>query len=65
MEIRGQNLTNEVYKQVVINAPLQGQGFQSTVQSHGTYYDQALDSNTYDDFLGAPRTYGMTLRVKY
>ena len=49
----------------MINAPLQGPGFQSTVQSNGTYYNQALDSNTYDAFLGAPRTYGMTLRVKY
>jgi outer membrane receptor protein involved in Fe transport len=65
VEIWGQNLTDETYKQVVINAPLQGQGFQSTVQPSGTYYNQALDSNTYDAFLGAPRTYGMTLRVKY
>ncbi len=65
VEIWGQNLTDEVYKQVVINAPLQGQGFQSTVQPNGTYYNQALDSNTYDAFLGAPRTYGVTLRLKY
>ncbi len=65
VEIWGQNLTDEVYKQVVINAPLQGTGFQSTVQPNGTYYNAALDSNTYDAFMGAPRTYGMTLRVKY
>lgn len=69
VEIWGQNLTDVLYKQVVINAPLQGSGFQSTVQaggSHpGTYYNSALDSNTYDAFLGAPKTYGMTLRVKY
>lgn len=69
LELWGQNLTDETYRQVVINGPLQGQGFQSTVQtggSHpGTYYDQAKDSNTYDAFLGAPRTYGLTLRVRY
>ena len=65
VEIWGQNLTDQVYKQVVINAPLQGTGFQNTLQSNGTYYNAALDSNTYDAFLGAPRTYGMTLRVKY
>ena len=68
-ELWGQNLTNEVYSQVVFNAPLQGSGFQSTVQttgSHpGTYYNQALDSNTYNAFLGQPRTYGATLRVRY
>ena len=69
VEIWGQNLTNENYKQVVINAPLQGTGFQSTVQTGGTnpgtYYNASLDSNTYDAFLGTPRTYGVTLRVHY
>ncbi|ESQ87170.1 hypothetical protein ABAC460_20580 [Asticcacaulis sp. AC460] len=69
VEVWGQNLTNETYRQVVINAPLQGTGFQSTVQSGGsnpgTYYDAAKDTNTYDAFLGAPKTYGVTLRVRY
>ncbi len=69
MELWAQNLTNENYKQVVLNAPLQGTGFQSTVQSGGsnpgTYYNAALDSNTYDAFLGQPKTYGITLRVHY
>jgi outer membrane receptor protein involved in Fe transport len=69
VELWGQNLTDETYKQVVINAPLQGTGFQQTVQSAGshpgTYYNQAADSNTYDAFLGAPKTYGVTLRVRY
>ncbi|MDC7693740.1 TonB-dependent receptor [Asticcacaulis sp. DXS10W] len=65
LEFWAQNLTDETYKQVVINAPLQGNGFQSTVQPNGTYYNQALDSNTYDAFMGQPRTYGVTLRVKY
>jgi iron complex outermembrane recepter protein len=65
LEFWAQNLTDEVYKQVVINAPLQGSGFQSTVQPNGTFYNPALDTNTYDAFLGAPRTMGVTLRVKY
>lgn len=65
LELWGQNLTDEAYKQVVINAPMQGNGFQSTVQPNGTYYNAALDTNTYDAFMGQPRTYGVTLRVKY
>ena len=68
-ELWGQNLSNVTYKQVAFNGPLQGSGFQSTVQAGGsnpgTYYNSALDSNTYDAFMGAPRTYGVTLRLKY
>ena len=60
-----QNLTDEEYIQVAYNAPLQGSAFQTTVQPNGTYSNPALDTQTYDAFLGAPRTYGMTLRVKY
>ena len=60
-----QNLTDEEYIQVAYNAFLQGSAFQSTVQPNGTYYNPALDSQTYDAFLGAPRTYGATLRYKY
>ncbi|WP_140984812.1 TonB-dependent receptor [Asticcacaulis tiandongensis] len=65
LELWAQNLTDEAYKQVVINAPMQGSGFQPTVQPDGTYYNATLDSNTYDAFMGQPRTYGLTLRVKY
>ena len=65
VELWAQNLTNVNYKQVVLNAPLQGTGFQSTVQPNGSYYNASLDSNTYDAFMGTPKTYGMTLRVKY
>ncbi len=60
-----QNLTDEEYIQVAYNAPLQGSAFQTAVQPNGTYYDPARDSQTYDAFLGAPRTYGATLRFKY
>ena len=65
LDIWAQNLTDEEYKQVAINAPLQGSAFQSTVQPNGTFYDPARDTQTYNAFMGQPRTYGATLRVKY
>lgn len=65
LELWGQNLTDEEYVQVAYNAPLQGSAFQSTVQPNGTYYNPALDTQTYDAYLGQPRTYGATLRIKY
>ncbi len=60
-----QNLTDENYIQVAYNAPLQGGAFQTTVQPNGTFYNPALDTQTYDAFLGQPRTWGATLRFKY
>jgi outer membrane receptor protein involved in Fe transport len=65
LDIWAQNLTDEEYKQVAINAPLQGSAFQTTVQPNGTYFNAALDTQTYNAFMGQPRTYGATLRVKY
>lgn len=64
-EVWGQNLTDEEYVQVAYNAPLQGSAFQSTVQPNGTFYNPAADTQTYDAYLGQPRTYGATLRFKY
>lgn len=60
-----QNLTDKEYVQVVYNAPLQGSAFQGTVQPNGTFYNPALDTQTYDAYLGQPRTYGATLRFRY
>ncbi|WP_339933770.1 TonB-dependent receptor [uncultured Brevundimonas sp.] len=65
VEIWGQNLTDEEYVQVAYNAPLQGSAFQKTVQPNGTYYNPAADTQSYDAFLGQPRTYGVTLRAKF
>jgi len=65
VELWGQNLTDEEYMQVAFNAPLQGTFFQSTVQPNGTFYNPALDTGTYNAFLGAPRTLGVTLRLRY
>jgi outer membrane receptor protein involved in Fe transport len=65
VEVWGQNLTDKEYIQVAYNAPLQGTAFQTTVQPNGTFYNPALDTQTYDAFLGQPRTFGATLRFKY
>ncbi|WP_297800057.1 TonB-dependent receptor [uncultured Brevundimonas sp.] len=65
LELWGQNLTDTEYKQVAINQPLMGSAFQTTVQPNGTFYNPALDTQTYASFLGAPRTYGLTLRLRY
>jgi iron complex outermembrane receptor protein len=68
-EVWGQNLTDKEYIQVGYAAPLQGTAFQSTVQATGayagTFYNPALDTATYDAYLGQPRTYGVTFKVKY
>ncbi|MCD9006360.1 TonB-dependent receptor [Luteimonas sp. XNQY3] len=45
LEFWGQNLTDETYRQVGIDAPIQ--------------------AGSWNAFLGAPRTYGMTLRLRY
>lgn len=61
-ELWAQNLLNEKYMQVAFNGPLQGSSGLSAAQST---YNPALDTITYDAFLGAPRTYGVTLRSKF
>ncbi len=69
LEVWGQNLTDEEYAQVVFNGPLQGSAFQATPTASGPYagsfYNPALDTMTYNAFLGQPRTWGVTLRVRY
>lgn len=62
MELWAQNLLNEKYMQVAFNGPLQGSSGLSATQST---YNAALDTITYDAFLGAPRTYGVTLRSRF
>ena len=61
IELWGQNLTDEEYMQVAFNAPLQGSAFPTNIP----FYDPAFDNQTYNAFLGQPRTYGITLRVEY
>ena len=62
VELWAQNLLNEKYMQVGFNGPLQGSSGLSATQAT---YIPANDTNTYDAFLGAPRTYGVTLRSKF
>ena len=61
----GRNLTNRIIREGVIGGTLQGTGFQTTLQPSGNYYNPALDTNTYDAFLGMPRTYGVTLAAHF
>ena len=52
VELWANNLFDKNYYQVAFNGPFQT--------------DDANDAvSVYDAFLGAPRTYGVTLRVKY
>ena len=62
VELWGQNLLNEKYMQVAFNGTLQGSSGLSATQNT---YVPANDTITYDAFLGAPRTYGVTLRSKF
>ncbi|MFN4287967.1 MAG: TonB-dependent receptor [Brevundimonas sp.] len=59
LDLWGQNLTDVEYYQVVFNAPLQGTAFASIP------YNPATDTQTYNAYLGQPRTWGVTLRVRY
>ena len=67
LDVWAQNLLQEEYTQVGFAAPLQGTAFTNTTtpQANGTYYNQSTDTATYNAYLGAPRTWGVTLKVKY
>ena len=62
VELWGQNLLDQEYKQVAFNGTLQGS---SGLTAANPVYDPAKDTITYDAFLGAPRTYGVTLRSRF
>ena len=62
VELWGQNLLNEKYTQVAFNGFLQGSSGLGATQAT---YVPANDTITYDAFLGAPRTYGVTLRSRF
>jgi outer membrane receptor protein involved in Fe transport len=60
LEVWGQNLLDEQYKQVAFNAPLQGSGTRAGVD-RGFY---PVATNLFGAFLAEPRTFGVTLRGK-
>ncbi|MBU4436191.1 MAG: TonB-dependent receptor, partial [Alphaproteobacteria bacterium] len=62
LELWGQNILDEQYTQVGFNGFLQGS---SGLSATNPTYVPAKDTITYDAFLGAPRTYGVTLRAKF
>lgn len=62
VELWGLNLLDEEYTQVAFNGFLQGS---SGLSATNKVYNPALDTITYDAFLGAPRTYGVTLRSRF
>jgi iron complex outermembrane receptor protein len=62
VELWAQNLFDEEYAQVAFNGFLQGS---SGLSATNAIYNPAADTITYDAFLGAPRTFGLTLRAKY
>lgn len=59
VELWGRNLTDETYAQVAIDAFAQGRraGAGTSLDARGTA--------SYSAFLGAPRTYGITLRTEW
>ena len=54
--------TPKILAKVAFNGFLQGS---SGLSATNKVYSPAADTITYDAFLGAPRTYGMTLRAKF
>ena len=66
LELFGQNLLDEEFYQVVFNQTLQGAAFQTPPAGQVFVpYNPANDTQTYGAFLGQPRTFGVTLRLKY
>ncbi|GGH00231.1 TonB-dependent receptor [Glycocaulis albus] len=63
LELWGRNLTDETYAQVAIDAFAQGR--RGTAGADGGEWTQPRNTASYAAFLGAPRTYGITLRTRF
>jgi iron complex outermembrane recepter protein len=55
IEIFGRNLLDQQYQQVAFDAPLQGAGNRQAL----------INTQTFNAFLGDPRTFGITVRSKF
>ncbi len=60
VELWAQNLLNKNYKQVGFNAPFQGSNSAAQAEAFGLAANQL-----FANFLAEPRTYGLTVRVRY
>ncbi|AZU04551.1 TonB-dependent receptor [Glycocaulis alkaliphilus] len=63
LELWGRNLTDETYAQVAIDAFAQGRRGQAGFDAGE--WTQPRNTASYAAFLGAPRTYGITLRTRF
>lgn len=63
LELWGRNLTDETYAQVAFDAFAQGR--RGTAGADGGEWTQPRNTASYAAFLGAPRTYGVTLRTRF
>lgn len=63
LELWGRNLTDETYAQVAFDAFAQGR--RGTAGMDGGEWTQPRNTASYAAFLGAPRTYGVTLRTRF
>ncbi|MFC4724328.1 TonB-dependent receptor [Glycocaulis abyssi] len=63
LELWGRNLTDETYAQVAFDAFAQGR--RGTAGADGGEWTQPRNTASYAAFLGAPRTYGITLRTRF
>lgn len=63
VELWGRNLTDETYAQVAFDAFAQGR--RGTAGADGGEWTQPRNTASYAAFLGAPRTYGITLRSRF
>ncbi|MCH8522608.1 TonB-dependent receptor [Glycocaulis sp.] len=63
LELWGRNLTDETYAQVAFDAFAQGRRGQAGADAGE--WTQPRNTASYNAFLGAPRTYGITLRSRF
>jgi iron complex outermembrane recepter protein len=65
VEFFAQNLFNKKYQQVAFNTPLQAAGTGSLAHQQEFGSATSFSGQVFSAFLGEPRTYGLTARVKF
>jgi iron complex outermembrane recepter protein len=64
LDIWGRNLLDERYAQIIFNSPLQGDGPSLVQTSPGVFAPRTVTTQL-DAFVGEPRMFGATLRMRY